>query len=119
LWRKQFILLNAQVSPLLSCPYTAKLLVGLPLAFLVSSATLISNEPEPQVGSKIRSPSFGDTNLARRPDTSLGVKNSPLFFPAPDVNFSNKYIYASPKISSLSSHKESLKSSSGLAKSLI
>src|ERR1035437_4942805 len=79
--RNIFIIAKAQVLPFASCPNREK--SGEP----TSLPALISNEPEPQVGSLILAPGFDLVSLANNVETSLGVKNSPAFFPASLAKF--------------------------------
>ena len=66
-WRNMFILHRAQVLPFISCPNREKLLD--PTCW----DALMSNEPEPQVGSEMRSPSCGLTRRASVSETAAGV----------------------------------------------
>jgi len=79
-----FIIAKAQVLPFASCPNSAKSFE--PTSF----HALISNEPDPQVGSQIRDHGLLFVNFATRVETSLGVKNSHAFLPASLAKFAIK-----------------------------
>src|SRR5690606_33538876 len=79
--KNMFITANAQVLPLASCPYREK------LSEPTSLPAFISNEPEPQVGSHILDPGLDLVSLARRVETSAGVKYYPSLCPASSTKF--------------------------------